>query len=572
MKQLLRQHETVSVSHEEECSFLKQRLCCCRKLSLLPSHSTFGRAHSLLGIDSKRQRCLFPGKLIFMTGADSEPLIADWLAHHARTRAAHRACLDLDTSRGFSYAELFGRVTRLAGAFKKNHGVQFGQRIMVLARNSTDVFETLFAAWRIGAVFMPVNWRLSPIELSEIITDSDPSLIVVDEEFVPMLANGIRSLLVRRPGDAGSDYERQIAQAVPETGFAAVGLDTVNTLLYTSGTTGRPKGVIGTWRMTTVMLLQSGTSAPIGPDSVTLTAAPQFHTAGLNAFAISLFHIGGTVAVMANWDPATCLRHLSDPALSVTHTLGVPTQYLVMARHPAFATARFPSLKVAAVGGAPPTEDLMSTWAATGHPLMPGYGMTEVFGVTQISAEVALRNPGAVGRPAIYTSIRVADENDNPVPAGTVGEIQLQSGGVTPGYWRQPEATAAAFVDGWFRTGDLGRFDEDGLLYLVDRMKDMFISGGENVYPVEVENLIASFAEVGMVAVIGVPDATWGEVGMAVVVVRPGASISAKELLVRCRGQIAAYKVPKVINFVDALPLSAQGKVLKNQLREEYVR
>jgi fatty-acyl-CoA synthase len=157
------------------------------------------------------------------------------------------------------------------------------------------------------------------------------------------------------------------------------------------------------------------------------------------------------------------------------------------------------------------------------------------------------------------------------VPIGAVGVIQLQSGGVTPGYWRQPDATAAAFADGWFRTGDLGRLDSAGLLYLVDRKKDMFISGGENVYPVEIENVMSGFAEVAMVAVIGVPDATWGEVGMAVVVVRPGASANPEELLARCRGQIAAYKVPKTIKFVTALPLSAQGKVLKTQLREEYV-
>lgn len=506
-----------------------------------------------------------------MTGHRTEPLIADWLAHHARTRSTHRACLDLDTGRQYTYAELFDRVTSLAGVFRRNFDVQPGQRVMVLARNSTDVFEILFAAWRIAAVFMPVNWRLAAAELSDIIADADPSLIVVDEEFAPLLAGNFSPLLIRRPGHAQSDYERHIALAAPETVFAEVGFDTINTLLYTSGTTGRPKGVIGTWRMTTVMLLQSGTSAPLSPESVTLTAAPQFHTAGLNAFAVSLFHIGGTLAVMANWDPATCLRYLGDPALRVTHTLGVPTQYLVMARHPAFAEARFPSLKVAAVGGAPPTEDLMKTWAAKGHPLTPGYGMTEVFGVTQISAEVALRNPGAVGWPASYTAIRVADENDCMVPIGAVGEIQLQSGGVTPGYWRQPDATAAAFVDGWFRTGDLGRFDSAGLLYLVDRKKDMFISGGENVYPVEIENVMSGFAEVAMVAVIGVPDATWGEVGMAVVVVRPGASANPEELLARCRGLIAAYKVPKTIKFVTALPLSAQGKVLKTQLREEYV-
>lgn len=502
----------------------------------------------------------------------TEPgLIGDWLAHHARSRPGHTAVIDLATGRRFTYGEWYPRVARLAGALRAR-GVGPGDRVMVLARNSTDVYETMFACWRLGAVFMPVNWRLSVSEVAEIVDDAAPSLVVVDEEFAPSLpAHPAR--LLRRPGDGASDYEQAIAGAVPEPVFAAVGLETMNTLLYTSGTTGRSKGVIGNWRMTTVMLLQAGISGGLSPDCVTLTAAPQFHTAGLNSFATALIHLGGTLAVMAAWEPGEALRLLADPTLGVTHTLGVPTQFLLMTRQPAFGSLAFPSIRMAAVGGAPPTPTLMDTCAAHGLPLTPGYGMTECFGVTQISAAVARRKPGAVGWPALYTELRIADDAGKELGIGAVGEIQIRSSGVTPGYWQQPEATAAAFIDGWYRTGDLGYFDEEGLLFVVDRKKDMFISGGENVYPVEVENVIAAFPEVLQVAVIGVPHDTWGEVGAAYCLLRPGYEALGPEVLAaRCRERLAAFKVPKSFHFPQALPMSAQGKVLKTELRKQHGR
>ncbi|MEO8500824.1 MAG: AMP-binding protein [Vicinamibacteria bacterium] len=507
-----------------------------------------------------------------MANIPMEPMIVDWLFHHARTRSDYIACIDLGTGRRFSYSQFFDRVTRLAGALRSRYGVKHGDRVMVVARNSTDIYEIMFAAWRLGAVFMPINWRLATPELEEIARDGDPGLIIADEEFTPGLPTGAIRVLARKPGDATSEYEREISAGPPVLDFAAVDFDTMNTLLYTSGTTGKPKGVIGTWRMTTVMQLQAGVSAELTPHCVTLTAAPQFHTAGLNSFATSLFHLGGTLAVMSTWDAEKSLRHLADPALGVTHTLGVPTQYLLMSRLPSFATARFPTLQMAAVGGAPPSQALLEACAAQGLPLTPGYGMTEVFGVTQMRADVALRKPGAVGWPAIYTEFRVADDAGRVLPPGEVGEIQIRSAGVTPGYWRQPEATAEAFIDGWFRSGDLGYLDESGLLYLVDRKKDMYISGGENVYPAEVENLMSGFPEVSQVAVIGVPNLKWGEVGLAVIVLRPGAAASEIDLIERCRGRIAAFKIPKAVAFVNALPMSAQGKVQKNELRRQHGR
>jgi fatty-acyl-CoA synthase len=499
----------------------------------------------------------------------SDLSITDGLAHAVHLHAPQTALMDLATARRFTYAQMFDRVCRLA-AILKSRGVTHGARVMALARNSTDIYEMMFACWRIGSVFMPINWRLAPPEIAEIHADGEPALLIVDEEFLSS-AKTQWNKLRRRPGDAASDYETAIVAAAPDPSFATVSPDDLNLLLYTSGTTGKPKGVIGTWRMTQTMLRQSELMMPLGPGCVTLTAAPLFHTAGLNSYATPTLHRGGAIAVMGAWQPEACLDYLSDPELGVTHTLGVPTQFLVMARHPKFAQITFPKLRIAAVGGAPPTEDLMRTWAEKGCALAPGYGMTEVFGGANLPAAEALKKPGAVGRAVPLVEVRVADEQGRVVPAGTVGEIQFKGPGVTPGYWRQPEATKAAFIDGWLRTGDLGRMDEDGVLYLVDRKKDMFISGGENVYPAEVENALSDIPEIAQAAVIGVPDVTWGEVGKAVVVLRPGAVIDAVGIIARCRGRIAPYKIPKSVEIVSELPLSAQGKVQKNELRRRYV-
>ncbi len=506
---------------------------------------------------------------IMTESSADEPLIVDVLAHASRFYPDHLALIDLATSRRFTYRQLFDRVRRLANAWSAL-GVRRGDRVMTVARNSTDIYEMMFAAWRMGVAFMPINWRLARPELIEIQRDGSPTLIVVDKEFSTSIDISLSKVLLRRPGEPASDYERAISAASPDHCFCGQSLDDMNLLLYTSGTTGRPKGVIGNWRMTLTMLMQSALTARLGPGCVTLTAAPLFHTAGLNSYATPTLYAGGTIAVMGVWTPESCLDALADPDLAVTHTLGVPTQFLAMSRHPKFADARFPKLQIAAIGGAPPTADLMTTWAAKGCGLAPGYGMTEVFGGANLPHDEAIKKLGAVGRAVPMTEIRIASEQGALISAGQVGEIQIKSPGVTPGYWHQPQATHEAFIDGWLRTGDMGFMDADGILFLVDRKKDMFISGGENVYPAEIENVLSDFPEIAQVAVIGVRDPTWGEVGRAVVVPRPGHVIDPAELLARCRGKIAPYKIPKSIVVVEALPLSAQGKVLKNELRGQH--
>jgi fatty-acyl-CoA synthase len=314
-------------------------------------------------------------------------------------------------------------------------------------------------------------------------------------------------------------------------------------------------------------VLQSAAIGVIGADTVCLTYAPLFHTAGLNSFAMPLFHFGGTLYVMQNWDALAALGYLSDPTLGITHTLGVPFHLATIAALPEFASATFPALRLIGVGGAPATRKLIDQWAAKDIPLSQSYGMTEVFGLGFQPPAAARDNPSAAGKALMYLEVQIGDEAGREVPLGESGEIQVRGPGVTPGYWNRPDLTAAAHVNGWFRTGDAGHMDPDRTMYVVDRVKDMYISGGENVYPAEVESLISRVPGVAMVAVVGVPDDKWGEVGKAYVVRVPGKPVDAGTILDACRSALAAYKTPKSVAFVDSLPISPQGKILKRVLR-----
>ncbi|MCC7200065.1 MAG: AMP-binding protein [Gammaproteobacteria bacterium] len=494
-------------------------------------------------------------------------LVVDWLAYYAGRDGERLAAVDLASGRRYSYAQFNDRATRLATGLRDRHAVRKGDRVGLLARNSTDHFELMFACWKLGAIFMPLNWRLSPAELGGVLADSTPRLLFVDADFVP-LAAGAAAPIVQRAGVAADcGYEALIRDHPPAVTMAGVDLDDPNTLLYTSGTTGEQKGVVGTHLNSMTNVLQSAAAGVVGSDTVCLTFAPLFHTAGLNSFAMPLFHFGGTLYVMQNWDAAAALGYLRDPALGITHTLGVPFHLATMAALPAFAEARFPALRLIGVGGAPANRKLIDTWAAKGIPLSQSYGMTEVFGLGFQPPAAARENPAAAGKALMYLEVQIGDEQGRELPLGERGEIQVRGPGVTPGYWNRPDLTAAAQVNGWFRTGDAGYMDPDRTMYVVDRVKDMFISGGENVYPIEVEHVISKVPGVAMVAVVGVPDERWGEVGRAFVVRAPGATVADDGVLAACRAALAGYKVPKSVAFVDALPISVQGKVLKRVLR-----
>ncbi|MEQ8662029.1 MAG: AMP-binding protein, partial [Gammaproteobacteria bacterium] len=304
--------------------------------------------------------------------------------------------------------------------------------------------------------------------------------------------------------------------------------------------------------------------------SHTLVYLPQFHVGGLCVYAFPCFHLGATVTVMRQFDPRECLRLLTTPASGISHTFGVPTNFLFMAQLPEFAQADFAHVTSVGNGGAAAPLSLLETYAGKNLLLQQGWGMTETCTVgTLLDKPDALSKIGSSGRKVLHNELRICDEHDRPLPPGATGELQIRGPQVTPGYWRRPEANATSFVDGWLKTGDAAYVDDEGFYYIVDRWKDMYISGGENVYPAEIENVLYGLAGVAECAVIGVPDETWGEVGRAFVLAEAGATLTEKAVIDHCQANLARYKVPRSVRFVDELPHNATGKLLKHLLPRE---
>jgi len=497
----------------------------------------------------------------------------DWIAHHARRTPAKTALVDLGSDRRFTYAELDARVARLAGHLRKVGGVGIGDRVAVLALNSTDTLEVQFACFRLGAIFVPLNSRLTVPELQFIVGDAAPKLMTHDDDLaetalaVSRLCN-IPSTL--RYG-AGGSYEQAIASAAPLASVEPVTLDDISTIMYTSGTTGRPKGAMITHGMTFFNCVNLGGLAYITPTSVLLTVLPLFHTGGLNCYTNPVLHAGGTVLIMRTFDPGAALRLIGDPAQRINVFFGVPSIYQFMAQHPAFASADFSRLAIGGVGGAPMPIPLLATWEARGVALQQGYGMTETSpAVLALDREDAARKAGSAGKPVLHTEVRIVRPDGSDADTGELGELWVKGPNVTPGYWNRPDANASSFTDGWLHTGDATRVDEEGFYYIVDRWKDMYISGGENVYPAEVENVLHQIGAVAEAAVIGIPDPQWGETGLAIVAVKPGSNLSEAEIHAHCTANLARFKCPRLVRFVDALPRNATGKIHKPTLRQTF--
>lgn len=493
-----------------------------------------------------------------------------WLDYHARYDSDTLAAVDIETGRRFTYREFNSRLCRLAEGINDRVALQKGDRIAVLAQNSTDVFEMLFACWELGAALMPLNWRLSQREIAAILDDGKPSLVIFDEEFEPLLEGSKIPRLRRSKNPEADEYEALIAASDGMLQPVQLTIDDLSTLLYTSGTTGRPKGVIGTFRMMRDTIIHAALHGELSGSSRTLTCAPLFHSAGLYGFSMPAFHYGGGLYVMQHWDPQKYLELMTDPEERITHTIGVPVQYNMIADLPAFRDATFPALRVAAVGAAPVTTNLLDAWAKKGVSLAQSYGMTEAFSVAFLPPHRAQRRPGSAGHRMMHTLLKIADDEGERLPPGIPGEILIKGPAVTPGYWDAPEETAKAYSNGWLRTGDIGRVEKDGTIYIVGRLKDMYISGGENVYPAEVENVLTEMKEIGDAAVVAVDDEKWGQVGLAVVRPRLGVDLSEEAVIDFCRERMAGYKVPRHLRFVEALPLNAQGKVQKDVLLREF--
>ncbi|HEY6979788.1 long-chain fatty acid--CoA ligase [Reyranella sp.] len=504
------------------------------------------------------------------------PPYYDWIAHHAGRRPRQLAIHDLQTTRKFSYADLDRRTNRLAAALAAR-GIAKGDRVALLAPNCAEYFELQFACGRIGAIMLPLNWRLTVPELQYILGDSTPRLLIHDSSFAAAAAElailcAIPHLIEIDHERPASAYEDALAGVAAEPTPVVLSHDDIGMVMYTSGTTGHPKGAIITHGMVFWNCVNLGIPALISPQTVQLVVLPLFHTGGLNCYANPVLHAGGTILIMRTFDPGLALDCLSDPALGITHFFGVPAPYQFMMQHPKFPDADLSRLQVAGVGGAPCALSILEGWTARGVPLVQGWGMTETSPAgTMLDAADAIRKLGSAGKAMMHTAIRIADEAGGDAPSGAIGELLIKGPNITPGYWNKPEATASAFTDGWLHTGDAARMDEEGFVYIVDRWKDMYISGGENVYPAEVENVLFQLPQVADAAIIGVPNERWGEVGMAIIVRKSDHALEEGEVIRHCLARLAKFKVPQSVTFVEALPRNATGKVLKRELRTQFV-
>lgn len=490
----------------------------------------------------------------------------DWIAHHHDHRGAKPAIVDQATARTLSYTDLHHRINALA-AHLQSLGVTKGDRVALLAHNGPEYFDLQFAGMRIGSIAVLLNWRLTVSELEYIVGDSSPSVLIYSPEFADTAHELAARCGVQHLIAIDDAYEAIVSSgAVPQA--CEVTHDDASTIMYTSGTTGHPKGAIITHGMTFWNVVNLGIPARITPDSVQLVVLPLFHTGGLNCYANPVLHAGGRIVVARTFDPGEALRIIGDPTMEITHFFAVPAPYQFMMQHPDFDSTDLSRLQVAGVGGAPCALAIMERWAERGIEVAQGYGMTETSPSSVfLDPADAMRKIGSAGKPLLHTEVRIVDEVGNDVAAGAVGELWTRGPNITPGYWNRPDATADAFVDGWLRTGDAARLDDEGYIYIVDRWKDMYISGGENVYPAEVENVIYQLPGIVEAAVVGVPDPRWGESGVAVVVLAPDATLDQATLIAHCVERLAKFKVPARMHVVDALPRNATGKVLKRELR-----
>lgn len=464
----------------------------------------------------------------------------------------HRRARMAPTRRAFtyngvatSYGEVALRTTRLAWRLREL-GVQRGDRVAYLGPNHPSFAETLFAAHQLGAIFVPLNFRLTPAEIDYQLADCGAHVLVHAPSHV-----------VEHPRAVSLDvYEEWIAGGSSEVLDEPVGIDDIALILYTSGTTGRPKGAMLShanllWNTFNLMI-----GVDIASDEVALITAPLFHVAALSQTLLPTFIKGGHSVIASGWDVAECVSSIEEHG--VTWMFGVSTMYADLAASSWWDGADLSSLRVLLCGGAAVPESLIRTYQDRGLVFCQGYGLTETApGATFLEAADSVERAGSAGTCVFFGDLRLAE----------TGEVEVQGPNVTPGYWNDPVASAAAFTeDGWFRTGDLGRID-DGHLHVLDRLKDMYISGGENVYPAEVENAITSHPDVVEVAVVGVPDQRWGEVGRAFVRPRDGAVVDAATLREFLVPRLAKYKIPVHVEVVDELPRTGSGKVLKPALR-----
>jgi fatty-acyl-CoA synthase len=499
---------------------------------------------------------------------------AGWLQRWEPLLGQKTALLDLGNDRHISYAELARQSRRAAALLRRDFGVRPGDRVALLGLNRNEHVVLFFAAARLGAVLVPINWRLAADEVSFVLSDCTPTLLCLGEDARERVGHVEArqwrgaTLDLDDPGPEG--FAARMASGAEDADLFDAEEKTPLMLLYTSGTTGRPKGAVLTHGTITWNSINTGIGWDLRQDDSTLTHTPFFHTGGWNVLTLPLLHRGGTVVLARKFDPAQAVRAVARYRLSVL--FAVPTMFQMMLDSGELARADLTSVRFFISGGQACPVPLIEAYQKFGIVFKQGYGLTEVGPNCFVLHERdAVRKAGSVGFPVLHLETRLALA-DRVVERGEVGELQLRGPTVCAGYFNNPEATRSAFTaDGWFATGDLFRQDEEGYHFVVGRLKEMYKSGGENVYPAEVERVLYEIPEVIEAAVVGVPDPKWGEVGHAFVALRqPGPDEAA--ILEHCRSKLARFKIPRAVTVLAELPKGSSGKIHKAALREQALR
>ena len=492
--------------------------------------------------------------------------IPDLIAKRAELGPERTAMEDSASGRTVTYGKLDARAAQ-AASLMASCGIAEGDRVAILCRNRIEFFELLFGCAKLGAILVPLNWRMPPSELDQLVADAEPGLLLYGSEETDAahaLGRGLTAI------GLDEDYEDRLAAAPAGRWRSHWPSDGIWYLLYTSGTTGRPKGVIYTFRMALANHANIGSAIDLRSTDSTANFLPLFHTAGINLHSLPTLFAGGRVIVVPNFEEEDLVRLFEARRLDTF--FAVPAVYQSLLEHPRFAAAPLAAVRHWGCGGAPLPDRLVERYRGLGVRVCNGMGMTET-GPTAFLADPAdaWERIGSVGKPQLLCSVRIVDEEGRDVPDGTDGDLLFGGPGVTPGYWRNAAATREAFTaDGWLRSGDIARRDADGFYYIAGRRKEMFISGGENVYPAEVENVLCTHPAVAEVAVVAAPDEQWGEVGRAFILPIPGvAALDFAELESFCRDRLAPYKVPRIFEIVADFPRTPAGKIRKHELGRE---
>jgi len=492
--------------------------------------------------------------------------IKDWIRQWATFSPSKIVVREDETGRSLTYQKLDALVNKVCWSLKNEYGLKKGDNLAVISGFSLEYVILLGAAMRMGICLIPVNYRLSPREIAYIIENGEPALLLFEKDYRELMEEPVPCQEFKRISMEGFFSKSDRYSKVKPFPSVYIEDDARMFIIYTSGTTGFPKGAIYTYKMAFWNAVNTTLRLNLSAYDHTVINLPPFHTGGWNVLLTPLLLLGGSFTLMRKFEPDRTLKLLDEE--QVTLFMAVPTMIKMMADSPVFEKANLQSLRYFMVGGEPLPIPVIELWAGKGISIRQGYGLTECGpNITSLHHKDAIRKKGSIGQPNFYVETRLVDGKGKEVPNGEIGELLIRGPIVTPGYWKMPEATAESINDGWFHTGDLLIRDTEGYLYVKDRIKNLYISGGENVYPSEVEHFLRTHEAIKEIAIIGVAHPKWGETGMAFVVMNKGHKMNAKSLVNWCQGRLAKYKIPSYVQVVDELPKNDTGKINRKVLK-----